>query len=149
MSLKKSNFKASGKEAIIKRKFEEQFEHAVWLYNSLNLFSQIKDDDISLYKSLKFELDAIKENLFNILSFLYDTRTILKAKEGLLLGFGEQKSNALEIIDNIVSAKMSSKLAIILEDIPLDERINKLKNYSNDFNHTKEDVISFILKENL
>ena len=126
ISLRKSNYKVSGDDSLIRNKFDDQFNQASWLYQAIFILNQQKSLNKRLVTALDIELLIVKENLFNLLSFLYDTRTVYKAREGLLADFSERKANALEIIDNLISKKMAIKLSVIFEDMPLDERVKKL-----------------------
>lgn len=130
MALKKSGFKAGDQyEEIIKKKFDQQFELSGWYYNAIYLLEKSGKDNKLLYRALHIELDIIKENLLYILSFLYDTRTVFKAREGLLTNYSEKKANAMEIIDNLISKKQSTKLSLIFEDSTIEDKIKQFRDY--------------------
>lgn len=128
-SLRKSNYKALGDDQLIRTKFDEEFDQASWLYQSIDLLGRQQKLNDQLISALEIELRIIKENLFNLLSFLYDTRTVYKAREGLLADYSERRANAMEIIDNLITKKLSIKLSVIFEDMPLQDRIKKLESY--------------------
>jgi HEAT repeat protein len=147
ISLRKSGYKATGNDEIVRDKFEEQFNQASWLYQSIFILKQQNKLNESLIRALEIELMIIKENLFNLLSFLYDTRTVYKAREGLLADFSEKKANALEIIDNLITKKMAIKLSLIFEDLPPEERVKKLESYRVKVSSELASIPETILKE--
>jgi ATP/ADP translocase len=147
-SLKKSHYKANVNDTLIRDKFDEQFDQAVWLFNSQYVFEVNGRSDSFIYSSLKVELLNVKENMLNLLSLIYDTRTVLKAREGLLADFSERKANALEIIDNLISKRLSNKLSVVFEDLPLSERIKKIKSvYQVIYTLDEKAIISKIFTE--
>lgn len=146
LNLKKAGFKAEEDDEFIRKKFDQQFEFAAWLYNSIYHLEKSEKKNPYLISALKIELKNVKENILYLLSFLYDTYTIIKAREGLLTDFSEKKANALEIIDNLISKKMYNKLTIIFEDSSLDEKIKKIQAYNLKLPSEIITIIEYILR---
>jgi hypothetical protein len=146
-SLRQAGYIGSGGNNTIRDKLEKEFENTYWLYTSIVHLKETKIDNDWLIHALELELDQSKENIFNILSFLYDSHTIFKAKEGLSAEAGEKKANALEIIDNLISKRLSVKLSLIFEEGEIRDKVKKLAHYyKTEINHT-EDILSRILSE--
>lgn len=146
-NLKKANFKADEENDLIRKQFDKRFEIAGWLFNAIYYLEKENKKNVHLISALKIELISIKENILTILSFLYDTYTIIKAKEGLLTEYSEKKANALEIIDNLISKKMYNKLSIIFEDSDLEEKIKKLHAYNFKYPTEIISIIEYILRQ--
>ena|GEM_PF-229156 len=145
LNLKKSSYKAVDDE-LIRKKFDDLFEKSGWFNNAIYLIEKTGNENKLLLRALQIELAVIKENLLYILSFLYDTHTVIKAREGLLADYGEKKANALEIIDNLITKKMAHKLSVVFEDCSLEDRLKNYQVYDFKYPATAMAVVESILK---
>jgi len=146
--LRKSSYKANVNDPFIRDMFDQEFEHAAWIFNALHILQKHKKEESGLYPALEFELLTVKENMLNIIALQYDTRSIIKAREGLLADFSERKANALEIIDNIISKRLSSRLSIQFEDIPIHEKVKLFDSvYQLKFATTISSLVEKIISE--
>ena len=146
LSLKKLQYAAHENEEKIKEIFYQQFNLAAWLYISWYNFRESKAPEF--IKALYLEYNIVKENLFNILALIYDSKAIFEAKEGLLSPISENRANALEIIDTLVGSRFSSRFFVLLDDIPDPERKEKLIQYcEHDIENISEIVKRVIIEK--
>ncbi len=64
--------------------------------------------------------------LFYLLSFLYDAKSILRAREALCSPVESQRAYALEMIDSQLPADLKSKVLPVLEELSPTERVARL-----------------------
>ncbi|MFC2114611.1 cyclic nucleotide-binding domain-containing protein, partial [Bacteroidota bacterium] len=147
VALRKAGYKVDGNDQLMRDKFDEDFDQASWIYQAIHILNHHTESDERLENALSIELQIIKDNIFNLLSFMYDTRTVYKAREGLLADFSERKANALEIIDNLISKRMAIKLSLIFEDMPLEERVKKFQSYPVQITNDVYYITKSILEE--
>jgi len=74
----------------------------------------------------RVELERTRDRLLLLLSFLFDPGAILQARRQLATGSPEQRSFALEVIDNVVSNDLKSAVMPLVDGSPLDERLRRL-----------------------
>lgn len=97
--------------------------------------------------AMLLEVNQGVERIFNFLCLLYNSSTVLKAKEGYYLNSKEQKANAMELLENLISKKLQSSIFPILEDIPVSSKISQLsKSYHNTISQPDK-IIQYVLKE--
>jgi len=74
----------------------------------------------SLLNLLERRLDAGLERIFKLLGLRYQSKDIALAYEGLLSNHLEAQTNAIEFLDNLLSADLKRKLLPIIEDSTMD-----------------------------
>ena len=67
-----------------------------------------------------------RERLFQLLALLTAPRTVLKIRAGLESAAREQAANALEILGHLLPPRLSAPLALLLEALPLPEKLRLL-----------------------
>jgi AAA family ATP:ADP antiporter len=117
LSLSKLEYQALASEApSIRQLITEDIEIIIWLYSSVN---DIKNQDKTeeLKKALEYEISAKRENIFLLLSLIYDTKTIKHIRQKLDSKDNDSRVYALEIIDMIISDDLKNLLTPILDDL--------------------------------
>jgi len=127
-SLSPCGYRAQDKDVPnIEQKIREEVAHAAW---TLAALVDIGDDEpLSLLKAtLNRKLERHREQIFFLLSFIYDAQSITVARDTLYLarGSGEKRAYALEIIDTLVSQGLKAILFPLLDDLPPAERLRRL-----------------------
>jgi HEAT repeat protein len=79
-----------------------------------------------LSSALSQEVKAAQERVLYLLSFLYPASAILRAKNGLESEASEKRAEALEMIDNLVSADLKQVVCSLLDDVSAEDRLRTL-----------------------
>lgn len=67
--------------------------------------------------------------IFMLLSMIYDSQSIKLVRDNIDLGTTDSVSFGIEMLDIFVDENLRPKLAAVLDDIPVDEKLKKLNNY--------------------
>jgi ATP:ADP antiporter, AAA family len=67
------------------------------------------------------------EHIYMLLAMLYDTRSIQLVKENIESGTSDGTSYAVELLDVFLSEQLKVKIIPILDDLPNNEKINRLE----------------------
>ena len=111
----------SAARAMIVREAEE----AAW---ALAAWGDIEHEaaHAELSGALLGELDACKERIFMLLSLIYSSVVIRKARLDLENGTAQKKSHALEVLDNLLSQDLKRFVFPLVDHISLHERAKQL-----------------------
>ena len=109
---------------FIKQTLEESVETIVWLMASLLDISTFPET-ITLRTAMLQEIEEKKENVFLLLSLLYETKTIRHIREHIESPDTNAKIYALEIGDMMISEEIKELFFPLFEDITMNERLNR------------------------
>ncbi|RLD69043.1 MAG: hypothetical protein DRI95_01250 [Bacteroidetes bacterium] len=116
-------YQAEGKEqSIIKKKLDGVIDNILWLYACI-LDIETERNTLKIVQALDLEREYNFENLFKLLSFLYEPRIINLIKKNII---GKNTIFAIEIIDNFISLETKQLLIPLFDDIPSGQKIKKL-----------------------
>ncbi|MEI7500468.1 MAG: hypothetical protein WCK84_08445 [Bacteroidota bacterium] len=125
LSLSNLEYHASATEiTFIKLAIEDSVETMVWVLASLNDLSE-QNNMLLLRQALLLELEEKKENVFLLLSLLYDSKTIGHIREHIESQDAKAKIYALEISDMIISDEIKELFFPIFEDLSIHDRLNR------------------------
>lgn len=79
-----------------------------------------------LAAALEAQVQAARERLLYLLSFLLDARAILQAREVLVSPSGGHRAYAIEYIDSQLTPEWKGYLLPVLDELPLDQRLRRL-----------------------
>jgi CRP-like cAMP-binding protein/HEAT repeat protein len=127
-SLSLCGYRAEDKDVPnIEQRIREEVANGTWTLAALR---DIGDDEpLSLLRAaLNRKLERHRDQLFLLLSFIYDAQLIMTARDTLYLarGSGEKRAYALEIIDTLISQELKEILLPLLDDLSLAERLYRL-----------------------
>ncbi|MEI6457150.1 MAG: HEAT repeat domain-containing protein, partial [bacterium] len=125
LSLSSMEYRASPSEVpFIKQTIEEMVETMVWIMASLTDVGG-SVESMNLQDSLIREMEEKKENIFLLLSLLYDAKTIQHIRENIESPDKNAKIYALEVCDMTVPEEVKELFLPLFEDISLSERMNR------------------------
>jgi len=125
LTLSNMEYRASVSEIpFIKQTIEEMVETMVWIMASLTDVGG-SVESMNLQDSLIREMEEKKENIFLLLSLLYDAKTIQHIRENIESPDKNAKIYALEVCDMTVSEEIKELFLPLFEDISISERINR------------------------
>ncbi|MBK6267131.1 hypothetical protein JKA74_18955 [Marivirga sp. S37H4] len=124
-----TDFNAEGNQAqIILQLIDEEIGKAAW-----NLAARIelpKEEKYALLKqAFKEEINKNYEQIFMLLSLVYDTQSVSLVKENILSETSDGIAYGLELLDMFVSPDLKPKLFPLADDISITEKLNLLENY--------------------
>lgn len=114
-SLRRCEYVAQGKEVeVVEQAIEAEMADATW---SAGLLSALPNDEPSypLRSALQVELEEARGRLFLLLSFVYDSESVLSARVKLDQGTGDQRAYALELLDTLLPQELKDQLLPLLE----------------------------------
>jgi hypothetical protein len=125
LSLSSMEYHASASEVpFIKQTIEEMVETMVWIMASLTDVGG-SVESMNLQDSLIREMEEKKENIFLLLSLLYDAKTIQHIRENIESPDKNAKIYALEVCDMTVPEEVKEMFLPLFEDISISERLSR------------------------
>ena len=82
--------------------------------------------DSRLTQTLDYELQVLRQRLFDVLAQLYDAETIAGARMGVGHPARERRANALEMLDNLIPRATYQTLQVLTDDLPRTEKVRSL-----------------------
>ncbi len=126
-SLCKMKYTVSIREKpVIRKSIEEDVSDIVYLNASLLDFDSFNEDE-DIIKALHYELRQKRQKIFNLLSVLYDPKTIQYIREVLDEDSKESQVFALEILDMLLSEDLKSIIMSLFVELPEEEFISKYR----------------------
>ncbi len=109
--------------SMIKEIIDEEIAITVWIFAAI-LDIQQQNNNSFLEEALQCELVQKKENVFLLLSMLYDSKVINFITEIFKTGGNESKAYAIEILDLTVSTEIKEVFLPLLEELTLEESLH-------------------------
>jgi AAA family ATP:ADP antiporter len=121
-----TNFNAKGNHIqIIQQLIEDEIGKTVW--NLAALSELPKEDSYEIIRAaFKEEISHNYEQLFMLLSLLYDAESVNLVKENILSESAEGIAYGMELLDMFLEAELKPKLFPLIDDISIQEKINQL-----------------------
>ncbi len=112
--------------SLIKETIDEEIAITVWIMAAM---ADIQNEENMplLKEALEYELAQKKENVFLLLSMIYDSRTIRYIQESFQTGTHETKVYATEILDLTVSPEIKMIFLPLLDDLSPEENLQIFK----------------------
>ncbi len=136
VALSQCGYRANEEERVaILQKIKTEVAVATW---TLAAIADIGNDEVTslLKAALNKNLAHYQSQIFLLLSFIYDSKTILRTRDILKIGQGslnkvsnQQKAYALEIIDVLISAELKEMVIPLLDNLRLEQRLKFLRYY--------------------
>lgn len=119
-------YQADGKDqSIIKAKLDGVIGNILWIYACI-IDIETERNTLKIVQALDLEREFNFENLFKLLSFLYEPRIVNLIKKNII---GKNTIFAIEIIDNFISQEIKQLLIPLFDDISISQKIKKLHSF--------------------
>lgn len=144
-SLRYINYQALGKERRdILNILDSEISKAIW---NLAAIHELPDSPTfrSLREALKEEVQDNFNHIFNLLSLIYDPRSVQLVRDNLESGDPENIAFALELIDLFLDAELKPKLIPLLDESPTPQKLKELQLHYPREEYTPIQVINYIL----
>ena len=129
LSLSNLEYHASALETpFIKETIENSVETMVWSMASIIDIGGAAEST-NLQQALLQELEEKKEQMFLLLSLLYDSKTIGHIREHIESADNTAKIYALEISDMMISTEIKELFFPIFDDLPIQDRLNRFSQH--------------------
>ncbi|MBL0764117.1 MFS transporter [Marivirga atlantica] len=124
-----TDFNASGNHIqIIQQLIDEEIGKTVWNLAAINELP--KEETYTLLRdAIKEEVNQNYEQIFMLLSLLYDAESVSLVKENILSETAEGIAYGMELLDMFLSNDLKPKLFPLVDDISVNEKVNTLVIY--------------------
>lgn len=114
------------KTSQIAEMIRTESHHATWL---LAVHASLPDDDaFSLLKSAIDDLGRQDlDRIYLLLSFIYDSQAMFDSRNNLEHQSAERRAYAIEIVDSTIDRELKPYVLPLLDDLPSEERLQRLK----------------------
>ena len=110
---------------IIKAKLDGVIGNIIWIYACI-VDIETERNTLKIVQALDLEREFNFENLFKLLSFLYEPRIVNLIKKNII---GKNTIFAIEIIDNFINQETKQLLIPLFDDISISQKIKKLHTF--------------------
>lgn len=140
-----TDFNAEGNQTqIILQLIDEEIGKATW--NLAALMELPKEEKYkALRQAFKEELNKNYEQIFMMLSLVYDTQSVSLVKENILSETTDGIAYGLELLDMFLIADLKPKLFPLADDISVAEKVNLLENYYPRRHYEPSELLNNIL----
>jgi hypothetical protein len=123
------DFNAKGNQAqIIITLIEEEIGKTIW--NMAALTELPKEENYTVLRlAFKEEIGHNFEQIFLLMSLVYDTESVSLVKENILSETSEGIAYGIELLDMFIGSELKSKLFPLVDDISVNEKIKALENF--------------------
>ena len=143
-SLQSSNYKTRARESC-EAFLKAEFDHAFQLIKARECLKGQAGME-TLIGALRTESEEALDRIMALLGFMYNRRSLMRARIGISSGNKEKLANGLEIIDNLLPNRLSGPLIPILEYEGRPGTPGALAQMGRGFADSGE-VISFVFRE--
>ncbi len=119
--------KKSDREKIIERIYLEVTE-AIWIIWVISILDRLQQAD-KLVITLRNIYFKIIENIFYLLSFLYEDSKLVLNLFNIIYYIKEKRAFAFEILDNLLTLHQKKIIFPLIDDISDEDRLNLLGNF--------------------
>ncbi len=129
-SLSRCGYQARGEEAArVQGQIKVEVADAAWTLAALvDIGPDGQDEALFLLReALAAKLAQNRARLFDLLSFIYDAPSILRARDSLTHASAQKRAYALEVIDVLISQELKGMLLPLLPDLPPSQRLQSLR----------------------
>lgn len=132
--------------ARIKINLESEIGDIAWNIKALQEVPEDNELDILIKTAFKEEDRRNYNNLFMLLSMIYDSQNILLIKENIQDGNTESITFAVEMMDIFVEEELKPKLFPVMDELKVEEKLARLQNnFPPEYFDSYEDLLLQII----
>lgn len=128
----------------IKQQIEIEIGNSAWIVAAITEIPNIPDADL-LRKALEEEIEFNFENIYMLLALIYDAQSVTLVKDNINSGTVEGLVYAIELLDVFLSDELKPILFPLIEDIPQQERNERLQSHFPRTQLSKQEVLLQII----
>src|SRR5690606_18357355 len=139
------NHRPEGREAtMVMELVEMEISKAIWNLAALQELPRTPEMQF-LREALEEEVTQNHEQIFMLLSILYDPESVELARQNISSGDHESIAFALELLDLFIDQELKPKLLPLLDDKPVEEKLRLLQYHFPREHYTPIQVINYLL----
>jgi AAA family ATP:ADP antiporter len=115
--------------ARIKLMVETEIGDLAWNAKTLNEIPRHNEIDGLIRESFLEEDKINYDNIFMLLSMMYDPQNVLLVRENINFGTTESVSFAVEMLDIFVAEELKPKLFPVMDDLKVEDKLDKLHSF--------------------
>lgn len=139
------NYKAKGREIReVINLLEGEISKTIWNLASIHELPET-DQFKFLREALKEEVADNYDQIFMLLSIVYDSQSVQLVRENLDSGDPDNIAFAMELLDLFIDGELKHKLVPLLDDSPTEEKLKVLQLFYPRENYTAIQSINYIL----
>jgi len=123
---------------------ENEIGKAIW---NLAAITEVKEKEHNnhLIGALNREVKSNFEFIYIYLSIIYDPASINLVKENIESGTSDGITYAMELLDVFISKELRAKLFPLIDDVPLEEKLEKLQVYYPRVSYNELQTLNYII----
>lgn len=130
LSLSYIGFEAKDFQASrIRLAVENDIGDVAWNIKTMDEIERVDHLDEFLFAALKEENEKNYNDIFMLMSMVYDPQNILLVKENIKVGTSESITFAIEMLNLFIDEDLKKKLVPILDDLTEEQRLTRLRNF--------------------
>lgn len=144
-SLRYINYRAVGRQAIeVQNLLDTELSKTMW---NIAAFHELPDtgDFSFLREALQEEISDNFDQVFMLLSILYDPQSVQLVRENFASGDPDSIAFSLELLDLFIDQSLKPKLFPLIDDLPVADKLHQLQTYFPRESYTPIQVINYIL----
>jgi AAA family ATP:ADP antiporter len=144
-ALRYVNHRPEGREAtMVMELVEMEISKAIWNLAALQELPRTPEMQF-LREALEEEVTQNHEQIFMLLSILYDPESVELVRQNISSGDHESIAFALELLDLFIDQELKPKLLPLLDDKPVEEKLRLLQYHFPREHYTPIQVINYLL----
>jgi len=118
-------------KTIVEKRLQKEIQDIIWIYSALDDVQSLKCGSF-IESALINELEQSKKIILFLLSFIYESKAIMQARDNLFHpSISGKRAYALEMIDNTIPMEFKTVILPLLEDVPDKKKlVNLFRIYS-------------------
>ncbi|MEM9896766.1 MAG: HEAT repeat domain-containing protein, partial [Bacteroidota bacterium] len=130
LSLSYSGFQAKDfQSARLKIAIETEIGDIAWNIRSSLEIPEENELDLLIKDAIKEEDIKNYDNIFMLLTMLYDPQSVVLAKDNIQVGTTDSITFAVEMMDIFVDEELKDKLIPVMDELKVPERLARLQNF--------------------
>ena len=100
-----------------------------------------------LVRALEEKQRRTRERVFRLLGLMYAHRDISAARAAVEQGDARHKADAIEYLDNVLAGPLRTRVVLMVDDMPADERVNRANVLFRTRRRTAEDTLAQLVHD--
>jgi AAA family ATP:ADP antiporter len=125
-SLKALDFQSSEARLVVKQAIEATTQHCAWITATKLDITKAGKQNTSIWNTIEMELQVARNEIFDLLSFIYDQEAIAQIVTNLNTNLSEREVLAIEMSDILLEEDIKEIVFPIIDRISDSERLKQL-----------------------
>jgi ATP/ADP translocase len=104
---------------------KDEAAHATWALAAINDLGNSAEIAL-LVSALQRDVQQARDRIFFLLSFFYDSRSIMRARDAINFGKGAQRAYGLDLLDTLLIKELKAFVLPLADELALPDRLKRL-----------------------